>query len=170
MKKKPLDPYAYIENAFLDRPKDEEADLPKISSYLSGKKKRTGKYQKTEMRAPRPRVAEHDSNLNPRLTQVLEQLPKTVTFLSSVFDDEVTAHYYVGEFKETREEMIERLLDPQLSLEETSRILGVCPATVRRYTNRGWLNHHRTSGGQRRFKLSDIVMFVDKHGRFPKAS
>jgi excisionase family DNA binding protein len=115
-------------------------------------------------------VAEHDSNLNPRLTQVLEQLPKTVTFLSSVFDDDVTAHYYVGEFKETREEMIERLLDPQLSLEETSRILGVCPATVRRYTNRGWLNHHRTSGGQRRFKLSDIVMFVDKHGRFPKAS
>ena len=91
MKKKPLDPYAYIENAFLDRPKDESEDLPKISSYLSGKKKKTGKYQKTEMRAPRPRVAEHDSNLNPKLTSVLEQLPKTVTFLSSVFDDEVTA-------------------------------------------------------------------------------
>jgi excisionase family DNA binding protein len=88
--------------------------------------------------------------------------------LSSLYDDGVTANYYRNEFKETREELIQRLLDPQLSLEETSRLLGVCPATVRRYTNREWLAHHRTKGGQRRFKLSDIVRFVDKHGRFPE--
>ena len=64
--------------------------------------------------------------------------------------------------------MIERLLDPQLSLEETSRLLGVCPATVRRYTNRGWLDHHRTTGGQRRFKLSDIVVFCGQTRPIPE--
>ncbi|MBS1713361.1 MAG: helix-turn-helix domain-containing protein [Armatimonadetes bacterium] len=65
--------------------------------------------------------------------------------------------------------MIRRLLDPELSLEEVSRLLGVCPATVRRYTNKGWLEHHRTKGGQRRFRLSGLVRFVDKHGRIPEA-
>lgn len=95
-------------------------------------------------------------------------LPKNVEFLCSFYDDSVTANYYRGEFKETRQELIKRLLDPELSLEETSRLLGVCPATVRRYTNRGWLAHHRTTGGQRRFRLSDIVKFVEVHGRFPE--
>lgn len=90
-------------------------------------------------------------------------------FLASLYDDGVTSHYYTGDFKETRQELIKRLLDPQVNLEEVSRLLGVCPTTVRRYTNRGWLNHHRTKGGQRRFLLSDVVVFVEKHGRFPEA-
>ena len=64
-------------------------------------------------------------------------------------------------FKEGRGEMIQRLLDPQLTLEEAARILNVCPTTVRRYTNRGSLKHLRTAGNQRRFRLSDVLAFME---------
>ncbi|HZH99380.1 MAG TPA: helix-turn-helix domain-containing protein, partial [Fimbriimonadaceae bacterium] len=104
----------------------------------------------------------------PDLQQCWETLPKSIEFLCSFYNDTVTKNYYRGEFKESRKDLIKRLLDPELSLEETSRLLGVCPATVRRYTNRGWLTHHRTNGGQRRFRLSDIAKFVEVHGRFPE--
>src|SRR5206468_7287904 len=103
--------------------------------------------------------------LDAEIQSIWQALPKNVEFLCSFYDDSVTKNYYRGEFKENRQELIRRLLDPELSLEETSRLLGVCPATVRRYTNREWLTHHRTTGGQRRFRLSDIVKFVDEHGR-----
>jgi len=106
--------------------------------------------------------------MDPELQEIWENLPRNIHFLVGFFDDSVTKNYYGGEFKENREQLIRRLLDPQLTLEETSRLLGVCPATVRRYTNRGWLSHHRTEGGQRRFRLSDVVKFVEKHGRFPE--
>jgi hypothetical protein len=32
---------------------------------------------------------------------------------------------------------------------------------VRRYTNKGLLQHFRTSGNQRRFRLSDVLEFLD---------
>jgi excisionase family DNA binding protein len=80
----------------------------------------------------------------------------------------VTQKYYTREFGESREDLIRRLVDPELSLEETARLLGVCPATVRRYTNRGWLRHHRTKGNQRRFRLSGLVDFVERYGRNPE--
>jgi|ERR1019366_8902837 excisionase family DNA binding protein len=195
---KDFDPLAYIESAFLDtQPKSrkipsavnaESADieLPSIGSYLKGaaneadtaqpRTRRTngerGRFRKTEMRAPRPRrTKESDtppSKIDPALQSVWASLPKNIEFLCSFYDDSVTANYYGGEFKETRQDLIQRLLDPELSLEETSRLLGVCPATVRRYTNRGWLTHHRTTGGQRRFRLSGVVEFVQAHGRFPE--
>ncbi|MGV3618575.1 MAG: helix-turn-helix domain-containing protein [Fimbriimonas sp.] len=131
------------------------------------------KFRKTVMSAPRPRRAKAAATkdqpaIDPELQSIWQALPKNVEFLCSFYDDSVTKNYYRGEFKESRQELIQRLLDPELSLEETSRLLGVCPATVRRYTNRGWLAHHRTGGGQRRFRLSDIVKFVDLHGRFPQ--
>lgn len=133
---------------------------------------RRTKFRKTVMSAPRPRRAKKaappQAVLDPELESVWQALPKNVAFLCSFYDDSVTANYYRGEFKETRQELIRRLLDPELSLEETSRLLGVCPATVRRYTNRGWLAHHRTTGGQRRFRLSNVVKFVELHGRFPE--
>jgi|GEM_PF-452668 len=136
----------------------------------NGKKAR---FRKTVMSAPRPRRAKKGAPgsepvIDPELQQIWQALPKNVAFLCSFYDDSVTKNYYRGEFKESRQDLIRRLLDPVLSLEETSRLLGVCPATVRRYTNRGWLEHHRTDGGQRRFRLSDIVKFVDEHGRFPE--
>jgi len=137
----------------------------------AGEADKRRKFGKTAMSAPRPRRAkgpQGETAMDPELQNTWETLPKSIDFLFSFYDDSVTANYYRGEFKETRNDLIKRLLDPELSLEETSRLLGVCPATVRRYTNRKWLTHHRTTGGQRRFRLSDVVKFVEVHGRFPE--
>jgi excisionase family DNA binding protein len=186
LKRKEFDPLAYIENAFLDVPKSPEptkliqeefdVDVPTIGQYLNGgtapiKADPKKRFRKTEMSAPRPRRSKRPqptTAIDPTLQAVWESLPKNVEFLAGSFNDENTANYYRGDFKESRQELIKRLLDPELSLEETSRLLGVVPATIRRYTNRGWLNHHRTIGGQRRFRLSDVVKFVELHGRFPE--
>ncbi|MGI4791411.1 MAG: helix-turn-helix domain-containing protein [Janthinobacterium lividum] len=66
--------------------------------------------------------------------------------------------------EETREKLL-RLLNPTLTLEETACILEVCPATVRRYTNRGILPHERSAGNQRRFKLSCVLEFYEVQRR-----
>lgn len=189
-----FDPLAYIENAFLDTRKDTPKNgasdvavkVPTIAEYIkktddgsaasraavleptdSGKTR----FRKRQLSAPRPRrakVAAAPTTIEPELQEIWSSVPRNIQFLSSFFDDAVTAHYYRGEFKESRSELIRRLLDPELTLEEVSRLLGVCPATVRRYTNRGWLGHHRTVGGQRRFRLSGVVKFVEEHGRHPE--
>lgn len=129
------------------------------------------KFKRKTLSAPRPRRSKSQTNVAPidnDLQQIWGLLPKNIEFLGSFFDDSVTANYYRGNFKESRQELIRRLLDPELTLEEVSRILGVCPATVRRYTNRNWLSHSRTKGGQRRFRLSGVVRFVEEHGRHPE--
>ncbi len=59
--------------------------------------------------------------------------------------------------QETREELLERLVNPQISLHETSVILRVCPATVRNYCKAGFLPCERTPGGQRRFRLKAVL-------------
>jgi len=191
-----FDPLAYIESGFLDVKKngsngsgevDEvELTLPSIAEYLSGglsegpasieEPRGNGepreKFRKTVMSAPRPRRTKKKTavpDIDPELHSVWTALPKNVAFLCSYFDDSVTKNYYRGDFTESRKDLVRRLLDPELSLEETARLLGVCPATIRRYTNRSWLTHHRTKGGQRRFRLSDVVRFVDEHGRMPEA-
>lgn len=125
----------------------------------------------THMNAPRPRAKGERkpvSVVDERMERVWMLLPKNLKFLAGVYDDDVTQKYYTKEFGESREDLIRRLVDPELSLEETSRLLGVCPATVRRYTNRGWLRHHRTKGNQRRFRLSGLVDFVERYGRNPE--
>ena len=196
MRHKEFDPLAYIESAFLDTKKldstatEEKAgdgkgvvvSIPTLKDFLrtdtNGQAKavvdgRAPKFKRTTMSAPRPRRAKDEkakTQIDPELQEVWELLPKNIDFLCSFYDDSVTKNYYRGEFKETRQDLVKRLLDPELSLEETSRLLGVCPATVRRYTNREWLKHHRTVGGQRRFRLSDVVRFVHEHGRFPEES
>lgn len=154
---------------------DDDLAIPMVPNALYEEISDTGgkrtRFKKTLMSAPRPRRAKAPTvvaTIDASLQSTWETLPKSIEFLCSFYDDAVTANYYRGEFKETRNDLIKRLLDPELSLEETSRLLGVCPATVRRYTNRGWLTHHRTTGGQRRFRLSDIVKFVEIHGRFPE--
>ncbi len=60
---------------------------------------------------------------------------------------------------ESREQLLERLRNPPLSLHETSILLRVSRATVRRYADSGRLPCQRTPGGQRRFFLRDIEMF-----------
>ena len=71
---------------------------------------------------------------------------------------------------ETREQLLRRLLDPTLTLDETARILEVCPTTVRRYTDRTHspLPCQRSAGNQRRFRLSEVLAF--KEGQIVAAS
>ena len=89
-----------------------------------------------------------------------ETLPRHVQILASLAAE---AGEPTGErtFEETRPQLLARLLDPALTLEETARLLDVCPATVRRYTNRGQLPHTRTIGQQRRFRLSEVLAFLE---------
>jgi excisionase family DNA binding protein len=67
--------------------------------------------------------------------------------------------------KKKREELIESLLDPLITLEDAATILNVCKTTVRRYTNKGVLECIRTPGGQRRFKLSHVLDFMALQGQ-----
>jgi excisionase family DNA binding protein len=67
-----------------------------------------------------------------------------------------------------RRQLIERLLNPLLSLEDTARLLGVCTATVRRYANKGALAHQRTIGQQRRFLLSDVLALLESRKSSPE--
>ena len=63
-----------------------------------------------------------------------------------------------------RRQLLERLLNPMLSLEDTARLLGVCSATVRRWANKGTLPPQRTVGGQRRFYLADVLTILERRG------
>jgi excisionase family DNA binding protein len=58
---------------------------------------------------------------------------------------------------ETRAQMLERLSNPLISLHEAGVLLRVCAATVRRLSNDGELPHERTEGGQRRFRLREVL-------------
>ncbi|MCE5218891.1 helix-turn-helix domain-containing protein [bacterium] len=70
-----------------------------------------------------------------------------------------------GSPRETREALVQRLLDPTLTLEEVAVLLGVCRTTIRRYTDRGVLRCYRTPGNQRRFHLSDVLDFMEVQNR-----
>ena len=95
-----------------------------------------------------------------------DRVPRHLQTLFGAPSQEVAQNSYKA-FKETREELVQRLLDPTVSLEEAARVLNVCPTTVRRYTNRGVLHHYRTAGNQRRFKLSDVLAFMETGQRSP---
>jgi excisionase family DNA binding protein len=101
--------------------------------------------------------------LAPPLTgeQFWQLAPRHVRTLIAMGQDDAVQNSYKRQFKESRLALIERLLDPTLSLEDTARLLNVCPTTVRRYTNRGLIRHQRTAGDQRRFKLSDVLSFME---------
>lgn len=47
-----------------------------------------------------------------------------------------------------------------LNLSEVSRILGVHPSTVRNWSDRGHLPVHRTQGGHRRFRRSEVELWM----------
>lgn len=113
-------------------------------------------------RAPAKRAAASGADAKPMTTEEFWRLtPRHLHKLIALGEDEVTQRSYKRQFKESRLALIERLLDPTLSLEDAARLLGVCPTTVRRYSNRGLLRHQRTSGDQRRFKLSDVLAFLE---------
>jgi excisionase family DNA binding protein len=89
-----------------------------------------------------------------------ERVPQHLHILFDGEVQEIAQHSYKT-FKESRTSLIERLLDPSVTLEDAARLLNVCPTTVRRYTNRGVLKHYRTAGNQRRFRLSDVLAFME---------
>lgn len=64
------------------------------------------------------------------------------------------------ELARSRAQLIERLTNPLLTLQETSLLLNVCPATVRRWANAGHLPHVRTEGNQRRFRWHDVQLLM----------
>ncbi len=97
------------------------------------------------------------------------RLPHHLQVLFSSPDSEVAQRSYKT-FRDTRAQLIEKLLDPPLTLEETARILNVCPTTVRRYTNSDQLKHYRTAGNQRRFRLSDVLGFMELNNKTGKKS
>lgn len=104
---------------------------------------------------------------------------QTLLALEQQDEEEVAQNSYKRPFAEKRRELIERLLNPVLSLEDTARLLNVCPTTVRRYTNKGLLVCYRKEPErtaeteemaeellaketrQRRFRLSDILAFLE---------
>ncbi len=79
--------------------------------------------------------------------------------VSDAFPSRATRQRYA---KETRAQMMERLTNPLLSLHEAGVILNVCASTLRRYTDSGILPHERTAGGQRRFRLNDVLALLDE--------
>lgn len=117
---------------------------------------------------PAPTVGPVPSGLEPSIVEAAEmfaRLPRHIQYLvRPIAGEEVAQNSYKNKFAESRDDLIRRLLDPQLSLEETARVLNVCPTTVRRYTNRGLLKQERTPGNHRRFRLSDVLTFLEEHG------
>lgn len=102
------------------------------------------------------------------LQEKWDRMPHHLQTLFGVTTGEEVAQNSYKTFKEGRGELIQRLLDPPITLEEAARVLDVCPTTVRRYTNKGILRHFRTAGNQRRFRLSDVLTFMETHGRSAK--
>ena len=117
-------------------------------------------------RPRRPRSPEPGEEISDGDAAALwKRLPRHIQLLVGMTPEskeEPAQKYYSRGFKESRQQLIERLLDPTMTLEDTARVLGVCPTTVRRYTNRGVLPHYRTLGQQRRFRLSDVLAFLEK--------
>lgn len=159
----------------LDEPKPKE---PPVSEQLAATEVQHSRasampqiHETTEQRVEKPapvqvvQDAKHDSAIDKTsFEEKWGRLPRHLQTLFAENVEEVAQHSYKS-FKETRAQLIERLLDPIISLEEAARILNVCPTTVRRYTNRGVLPCLRTAGNQRRFRLSDVLNFMESQAR-----
>ncbi|MCS7252812.1 MAG: helix-turn-helix domain-containing protein [Armatimonadota bacterium] len=97
---------------------------------------------------------------SPRSQNRLDELLKRMLFQIARLQAEV------GNYadRSPRWKLLSRLLDPDMSIRDVAVLLDVCETTVRRYTNSGLLEHYRTSGNQRRFRLSHVLKFIMQHG------
>ena len=50
-----------------------------------------------------------------------------------------------------------------VSLRQAAQMLGVHPATVRAWADKGELPSRRTPGGHRRFRRADLLLQAEKH-------
>jgi excisionase family DNA binding protein len=116
--------------------------------------------------APRPKqILERLTAGNDNVREKLETLDLRQQVLPLDIEAAAAPPKRSGRATESREELVQRLMDPVLSLEEAAILLDVCPTTVRRYTNRGVLKCYRTPGNQRRFRLSEIMSFMERRQR-----
>ncbi|MDP1604418.1 MAG: helix-turn-helix domain-containing protein, partial [Legionella sp.] len=53
------------------------------------------------------------------------------------------------------------MTDEWLSLSDAAEILGVHPSTVRLWSDKGVLPVHKTQGGHRRYKRSEISLWAE---------
>src|SRR5690242_12187104 len=53
------------------------------------------------------------------------------------------------------------MTDEWLSLSDAARVLGVHPSTVRLWSDKGILPTHKTQGGHRRYKSTEINLWVE---------
>lgn len=60
-----------------------------------------------------------------------------------------------------RRRVVRRLLDPEVALHDAALLLNVSKSTLRRYTDSGRLASYRSPGGQRRFRLSALLSFIE---------
>jgi excisionase family DNA binding protein len=51
-------------------------------------------------------------------------------------------------------------MDEWLSLSDAAKLLGVHPSTVRLWSDKGVLPTHRTSGGHRRYRRSEVLLWA----------
>ncbi len=151
---KPVEP-PIASQVVVEPPKREEA-TPPVERIQEPEKQNVVSAAVLREEASSKPVETQDAAVN----EMWGKLPKHIRLLMETPSGEVAQNSY-KQFKESREDLISRLLDPMISLEETARILNVCPTTVRRYTNKGTLNHIRTAGNQRRFRLSDVLAFLE---------
>ncbi|MBI3162114.1 MAG: helix-turn-helix domain-containing protein [Chloroflexi bacterium] len=55
--------------------------------------------------------------------------------------------------------------DEWLSLSDAAKVLGVHPGTVRLWSDKGILPTHKTQGGHRRYRRSEIVVWAESYKR-----
>lgn len=101
----------------------------------------------------------------PRSQNRLEESFKRCLAEVAQLQDEIAKHAD----NNPRWQLLQRLLDPDLSVREVALLLDVCQTTIRRYTNAGLLEHYRTAGNRRRFRLSHVLRFLMRYANNSEA-
>lgn len=57
------------------------------------------------------------------------------------------------------------MTDEWLSLSDTANLLGVHPGTVRLWSDKGLIPVHKTQGGHRRYKRSEILLWAESNSK-----
>lgn len=143
---------------------EEEAEAEAVEAPAEGELKPPEEQDLTLKSEPgKPKqILERLSAGNSEMRERLEALHARQQVLPLDVEAALQAPRKRGRVEESREQLVQRLTDPVLSLEEAAVLLDVCPTTVRRYTNRGVLKCYRTPGNQRRFRLSEIMSFMER--------